>query len=35
MIVVLIVCAHIPPWRPLAVMLSRDGALPTEGEVAK
>jgi predicted PurR-regulated permease PerM len=35
MIVVLIVCAHIPPWRPLAVMLSRDGALPTEGEAPR
>ncbi len=28
MVIVLIVCSHIPAWRPLAVLLSRDGQIP-------
>lgn len=28
MVIVLIVCSHIPAWRPLAVLLSRDGNIP-------
>ncbi len=28
MVIVLIVCSHIPAWRPVAVLLSRDGDIP-------
>lgn len=28
MVIVLIVCSHIPAWRPVAVVLSRDGRTP-------
>jgi len=28
MVILLIVCSHIPAWRPIAVLLSRDGRIP-------
>jgi len=28
MVIVLIVCSHIPSWRPVAMILSRDGSIP-------
>ena len=32
MVIVLIVCSHIPAWRPVAIILSRDGRLPVNDE---
>jgi AI-2 transport protein TqsA len=28
MVIVLIVCSHIPAWRPVAILMSRDGSIP-------
>jgi predicted PurR-regulated permease PerM len=34
MVIVLIVCSHIPAWRPVAVLLSRDGQIPDSRRLA-
>ncbi len=34
MVMVLIVCSHVPAWRPVALLLSRDGEIPDSGKTA-
>ncbi len=35
MVIVLIVCSHIPAWRPAAVLLSRDGRIPDSESIGE
>lgn len=33
MVIVLIVCSHVPAWRPVAIVISRDGEIPAAGDL--